>query len=70
MNNLLNFKPVDEIIDQLESSIDKESAMKTLAFQYFKNDMNALVAYVDHPNMHKKDKQNLIEPRAQLEFSF
>ena len=70
MNNIINFKPVDEIIHQLESSIDKESAMKTLAFQYFKNDMNALSVYIGHSSMDKKNKQNLIEPRAQLEFSF
>ena len=70
MNNLINFKPKDIVLSELECSIDKESTKKMLAFKYFNNDFNALTNFLNKQKNSEVQYENYIEPKRQLEFSF
>ena len=70
MNNLINFKPKDIVLNELECSIDKESTKKMLAFKYFNNDFNALTNFLNKQKNSEVQFENYIEPKRQLEFSF
>ena len=59
----------DSIIEQYLSSNDKNSSKKTLAFQYFNNDLKAFDEYINN-NIYDNQSLNIKLPRAQLEFSF
>ena len=70
MSNLINYKPKDVLLKELESSCDKESTKKMLAFKYFNNDLNSLSIFL---NKHKNSEihyKNYIEPKGQLELNF
>ena len=72
MSNLIYLKK-DPILMELDSSIDKDSTKKMLAFKFFNGDERLLDIYlkenINEPvnNTYNKD---LIEPKSQLEFSF
>ena len=59
----------DSIVEQYLSSNDKNSSKKTLAFQYFNNDLKAFDEYINN-NIYDNQSLNIKLPRAQLEFSF
>ena len=72
MSNLIYLKK-DPILMELDSSIDKDSTKKMLAFKFFNGDERLLDIYLKENilepvnNTYNKD---LIEPKSQLEFSF
>ncbi len=72
MNNLVYLNN-DPILMELDSSVDRKSTMKMIAFKYFNSDMDLLENYLKD-NHYKGCKNNfelkLIEPKSQLEFSF
>ena len=70
MNNLIRLNNLDPIIERYLSSIDKSSIKRTLAFEYFNNDIDELDRYIDSQINNKVLTSNLIEPKAQMEFSF
>ena len=70
MNNVIRLNNLDPIIERYLSSIDKSSIKRTLAFEYFNNDINELNRYIDSQINNKVTTSNLIEPKAQMEFSF
>ncbi len=70
MNNVIRLNNLDPIIERYLSSIDKSSIKRTLAFEYFNNDINELNRYIDSQINNKVPTSNLIEPKAQMEFSF
>ena len=70
MTNIINFKPKDVVLNELECSIDKESTKKMLAFKYFNNDFNALTNFLNQQKNSEVQYVNYIEPKRQLEFSF
>ena len=70
MNNVIKLNNLDPIIERYLSSIDKSSIKKTLAFEYFNNDINELNRYIDSRINDKVLTTDLIEPKAQMEFSF
>ena len=70
MNNVIKLKDLDPIIERYLSSVDKSSIKKTLAFEYFNNDINELDRFIDSQINNKVLTSELIEPRAQMEFSF
>ena len=70
MTNIINFKPKDVVLKELECSIDKESTKKMLAFKYFNNDFNALTNFLNKQKNSEVQYVNYIEPKRQLEFSF
>ena len=70
MTNIINFKPEDVVLKELECSIDKESTKKMLAFKYFNNDFNALTNFLNKQKNSEVQYVNYIEPKRQLEFSF
>ena len=70
MNNVIKLKDLDPIIERYLSSVDKSSIKKTLAFEYFNNDINELDRFIDSQINNKVVTSELIEPRAQMEFSF
>ena len=70
MNNVLKLNNLDPIIERYLSSVDKSSIKKTLAFEYFNNDLNELERFIDIQINKKFITSDLIEPRAQMEFSF
>lgn len=70
MNNVVKLNNLDPIIERYLSSVDKSSIKKTLAFEYFNNDLNELERFIDLQINNKFITSDLIEPRAQMEFSF
>ncbi len=70
MNNVIKLNNHDPIIERYLSSIDKSSIKKTLAFEYFNNDINELDRFIDNQINKKVLTSKLIEPKAQMEFSF
>ena len=46
MNNLKKINKFDPVIERFISSHDKPSIKKTLAFEYFNNDVDALNTYI------------------------
>lgn len=70
MNNVIKLKDLDPIIERYLTSLDKSSIKKTLAFEYFNNDINELDRFIDSQINNKVLTSELIEPRAQMEFSF
>ena len=70
MNNVLKLNNLDPIIERYLSSVDKSSIKKTLAFEYFNNDLNELDRFIDTQINKKFLTSDLIEPKAQMEFSF
>ena len=72
MSNLIYLKK-DPILMELDSSVDKDSTKKMLAFKFFNGDERLLDIYLKENilepvnNTYNKD---LIEPKTQLEFSF
>jgi hypothetical protein len=69
MNNLKKIDKFDPVIVRFISSHDKSSIKKTLAFEYFNNDIDALNTYINKHTFNSKSI-NFIEPKAQLEFIF
>ena len=70
MNNVIRLNNLDPIIERYLSSIDKSSIKRTLAFEYFNNDIDELDRYIDSQINNKVLTSDLIEPKAQMEFSF
>ena len=70
MNNVVKLNNLDPIIERYLSSVDKSSIKKTLAFEYFNNDLNELERFIDIQINKKFLTSDLIEPKAQMEFSF
>ena len=70
MTNVVKLNNLDPIIERYLSSIDKSSIKKTLAFEYFNNDLNELERFIDVQINKKFISSDLIEPKAQMEFSF
>ena len=70
MTNVVKLNNLDPIIKRYLSSEDKSSIKKTLAFEYFNNDLNELERFIDIQINKKFVTSDLIEPRAQMEFSF
>ena len=70
MNNLSYIKQHDSIIEDYISSNDKIAAKKTLAFQYFNNDLKAFDEYIKDNSYSNNQAVNIKLPRAQLEFNF
>ena len=46
MNNVVKLNNLDPIIERYLSSVDKLSIKKTLAFEYFNNDVNELDRFI------------------------
>jgi hypothetical protein len=70
MNNVVKLNNLDPIIERYLSSVDKSSIKKTLAFEYFNNDISALDTFIASHVSNKVVALGLIEPKAQMEFSF
>ena len=70
MNNVVKIKEFDPIIEKYINSKDKEAAKKTLAFEYFSNDIQALNAYINFHVYKNSPASQFMNPKAQLEFSF
>ena len=70
MSNVIKLNNLDPIIERYLSSVDKSSIKKTLAFEYFNNDINELDRFIDSQINNKVVTSELIEPKAQMEFSF
>tara|TARA_B100001027_G_scaffold54486_1_gene36578 strand:- start:39 stop:254 length:216 start_codon:yes stop_codon:yes gene_type:complete len=60
----------DPVLIELDNAIDKNSSKKMLAFKYFNNDMNLLNSYLKNSEYSMNTSDNLIKPKAQLEFTF
>ena len=69
MNNIIKLKGNDPVIERFLSSHDKLSIRKTLAFEYFNNDLDALNQYIDI-HIFKENSLEMLEPKRQLEFVF
>jgi hypothetical protein len=69
MNNIVKLKDNDPVIERFLSSHDKLSIRKTLAFEYFNNDLDALNQYIDI-HIFKENSLKMLEPKRQLEFVF
>ena len=70
MNNVVKLNNLDPIVERYLSSIDKSSIKRTLAFEYFNNDINELDRFINNQINKKVHTSDLIEPKAQMEFSF
>ena len=70
MNNVVKLNNLDPIVERYLSSVDKLSIKKTLAFEYFNNDVNELDRFINSQINNKVLTSDLIEPKAQMEFSF
>jgi len=70
MNNVVKLNNLDPIVERYLSSVDKPSIKKTLAFEYFNNDVNELDRFINNQINNKVLTSDLIEPKAQMEFSF
>ena len=72
MNNLIYLNQ-DPILKELNSSVDKNSARKMLAFKFFNGDEKLLEEYLvdnSYETSNTTYKSNFVEPKSQLEFSF
>ena len=72
MSNLIYLKK-DPILMELDSSVDKDSTKKMLAFKFFNGDERLLDIYLEentHEPVNNTYNKDLIEPKSQLEFSF
>ena len=72
MNNLIYLNK-DPILMELNSSVDKNSAKKMLAFKFFNGDECLLEEYLSdnsYESVNNSYNTDLIEPKSQLEFSF
>ena len=70
MNNVVKIKEFDADLDRYISSYDKSSIKKTLAFEYFNNDINALDSYINAHLYNRSSHVEIHQPKGQLEFSF
>ena len=71
MNNITHLnKFSDPVLIELDNAIDKNSIKKMIAFKYFNNDMNLLNSYLKNSEYSMNASDNLIKPKAQLEFTF
>ena len=70
MSNVVKLDNLDPIIERYLSSVDKSSIKKTLAFEYFNNDIDELDRFIDSQINNKVLTSNLVEPKAQMEFLF
>ena len=72
MNNLIYLNH-DPILMELNSSVDKNSTKKMLAFKFFNSDESLLEKYLKDNTNEINDasyNSNFVEPKSQLEFSF
>ena len=72
MSNLIYLKK-DPILMELDSSVDKDSTKKMLAFKFFNGDQRLLDNYLKentYEPVNNSYNKDLIEPKSQLEFSF
>ena len=72
MCNLIYLKK-DPILMELDSSVDKDSTKKMLAFKFFNGDQRLLDNYLKentYEPVNNSYNKDLIEPKSQLEFSF
>lgn len=72
MSNLIYLKK-DPILMELDSSVDKDSTKKMLAFKFFNGDERLLDNYLKentHELINNTYNKDFIEPKSQLEFSF
>ena len=72
MNNLVYLNN-DPILNELNSSVDKKSAKKMIAFKYFSGNKELLDQYLKENHSELADnlsENNFIEVKSQLEFSF
>ena len=72
MNNLIYLNK-DTILMELNSSVDKNSAKKSLAFKLFNGDEGLLEEYLSdntYETVNNSCNNDFIEPKSQLEFSF
>ena len=71
MTNIVYIKN-DPILVELDNSVDKKSAKRMIAFKYFNNNETLLDDYLDKKNIKNNNllSKKLLEPKAQLEFSF
>ena len=70
MSNVVKIKEFDPIVEKYITSKDKEAVKKTLAFEYFSNDIQALNAYINFHVYKNSPASQFMNPKAQLEFSF
>ena len=70
MSNVVKLNNLDPIIERYLSSCDKPSIKRTLAFEYFNNDINELDKFINSKISNKVLTSDSIEPKAQMEFSF
>lgn len=60
MNNLIHLQPLDPIIIEFNAFADKDAGLKTIAFKYFKADLNQATEYLKVTNLVcDKDKNDL-----------
>lgn len=60
MENIIHLKPLDPIISEFNEFVDKDAGLKTIAFKYFKADLNQATEYLKVPNLRcDNDKNNL-----------
>ena len=72
MSNLICLNN-DPVLNELNSSIDKKSAKKMIAFKYFSGNKELLDRYLEQYYSELNDnlsENNFIEVKSQLEFSF
>ena len=72
MNNLIYLNK-DPILMELNSSVDKNSAKKMLAFKFFNGDKELLEKYLSdntYETVNNSYNNDFTEPKSQLEFSF
>ena len=72
MNNLI-YLHKDPILMELNSSVDKTSVKKMLAFKFFNGDEVLLEEYLrknKDGSVNTPHSSDFIEPKSQLEFSF
>ena len=72
MNNLICLNK-DPILMELNSSVDKNSTKKMLAFKFFNGNEVLLEEYLrdnTYETVNNSYNSNFIEPKSQLEFSF
>ena len=72
MNNLIYLNQ-DPIFIELNSSVDKNSSKKMLAFKFFNGNQELLEEYLKDNSYESIDapySRDFIEPKSQLEFSF
>ncbi|MDC1471456.1 hypothetical protein N8474_06590 [Gammaproteobacteria bacterium] len=66
MNNLTNLKTDDLIISELNEAIDINSSKKTIAYKYFRGNLNDLEKYLNTSQINNSNISLLI-PSKQLE---